>query len=68
MVTGKMLSVVEKKLDLMDPADLTQGAVTAWVETAVRADREVDGPVGVSNGGAAWRQGEISFVPEFNGV
>jgi hypothetical protein len=68
MVTGKMLSVVEKKLDLMDPADLTQGAVTAWVETAVRADREVDGPTGANHGGAAWRQGEISFAPEFNGA
>ena len=27
-VTGKMLAVVEKKLDLMDPSDLTQGTVT----------------------------------------
>jgi hypothetical protein len=52
-VTGKMLSVVEKKLDLMNPADLTQGAVTAWVETAVRADREVDGQAGANHGGAA---------------
>jgi hypothetical protein len=68
MVTGKMLSVVEKKLDLMDPADLTQGAVTAWVETAVRVEREVDGPAGANHGGAGWRQGEISFAPEFNGV
>jgi hypothetical protein len=68
MVTGKMLSVVEKKLDLMDPADLTQGAVTAWVETAVRAERDVDGLVGTNHDGAAWRQGEISFAPEFNGV
>jgi hypothetical protein len=68
MVTGKMLSAVNKKLDLMDPAELTQGAVTAWVETAIRADREADGPVGANHDGAAWRQGEISFAPEFNGV
>jgi hypothetical protein len=68
MVTGKMLSVVKKKLDLMDPADLTQGAVTAWVETAVRAEREVDGAVGANHGGAGWKQGEIMFSPEFNGV
>jgi hypothetical protein len=52
-----MLSVVKKKLDLMDPADLTQGAVTAWVETAVRAEREVDGAVGANNGGGGMAAG-----------
>jgi hypothetical protein len=44
-VTGKMLSVVEKKLDLMNPADLTQGTVTEWVETAIRAERKAAGLV-----------------------
>ncbi|MDR1986607.1 MAG: hypothetical protein LBP88_06510 [Treponema sp.] len=39
-VTGKMLTVVEKKLDLMNPADLTQSTVTEWVETAIRAERD----------------------------
>jgi hypothetical protein len=39
-ITGKMLEVVEKKLDLMNPADLTHGTVTEWVETAIRAERE----------------------------
>jgi hypothetical protein len=39
-VTKKMLEVVEKKLDLMNPADLSQGTVTEWVETAIRAERE----------------------------
>jgi hypothetical protein len=38
-VTGKMLAVVEKKLDLMDPSDLAQGTVTEWVETAIMAER-----------------------------
>jgi hypothetical protein len=37
-VTGKMLELVETKLDLMNPADLTQGTVTEWVETAIRAE------------------------------
>jgi hypothetical protein len=27
-VTGKMLAVLEKKLDLMNPADLTQVTIT----------------------------------------
>jgi hypothetical protein len=63
-VTGKMLAVVEKKLDLMDPAELTQGAVAGWVETAIRAGREVEGPAREGGG----KIGEISFVSEFNGA
>jgi hypothetical protein len=63
-VMGKMLAVVEKKLDLMDPADLSQGAVAEWVETAIRAGREVEG-LSTEGGG---RIGEISFVSEFNGA
>jgi hypothetical protein len=72
-VTGKMLTVVEKKLDLMDPADLTQGAVTEWVETAIRADREggqfADANcLGVSASRNSTPQPEaITFTPEFSG-
>jgi hypothetical protein len=66
-VTGKMLAVVEKKLDLMDPADLMQNTVTEWVETAIRADREVAG-LAVPNGKSEPKQGEINFTPEFNGL
>jgi hypothetical protein len=66
-VTGKMLEVVEKKLDLMDPADLTQGAVTEWVGTAIRADREAAGLV-TANGKPEPKQGEINFTPEFEGI
>jgi hypothetical protein len=42
-VTGKMLQMVNKKLDMMTPAELPQGAVTAWVETAVKTEREIFG-------------------------
>jgi hypothetical protein len=66
-VTGKMLAVVEKKLDLMNPADLTQNAVTEWVETAIRAEREAAGLV-TPNGKPEPKQGEINFTPEFSGV
>jgi hypothetical protein len=66
-VTGKMLEVVEKKLDLMDPADLTQGTVTEWVKTAIRAEREAAGLV-TPNGKSEPKQGEINFTPEFNGL
>jgi hypothetical protein len=73
-VTGKMLAVVEKKLDLMNPADLTQGTVREWVETAIRADREAGqfadaNCLGVSTSRNSMpKQGEINFTPEFNGL
>jgi hypothetical protein len=66
-VTGKMLAVVEKKLDLMDPADLTQNTVTEWVETAIRAEREAAGLV-TPNGKPEPKQGEINFTTEFEGL
>jgi hypothetical protein len=66
-VTGKMLTVVEKKLDLMDPADLTQGTVTEWVEAAIRAEREGAGLV-TGNSTHEPKQGDITFTPDFNGL
>jgi hypothetical protein len=74
VVAGKMLTVVEKKLDLMDPADLAQGTVAEWVATAIKAERE-DGQcadtdcLGASTSrNATPRQGEITFAPEFEGL
>jgi hypothetical protein len=67
-VTGKMLAVVEKKLGLIDPADLKQGCVTEWVETAIRAEREAAGLVTFNNGKTEPKQGEINFTPEFEGL
>jgi hypothetical protein len=73
-VTGKMLAVVSKKLDLINPADLSQGTVTQWVETAIRAERETGqfayaNCLGVSTGRNSMpQQGEINFTPEFNGL
>jgi hypothetical protein len=67
-VTGKMLAVISKKLDLMDPADLTQGTVTEWVETAIRAEREATGLITPNSGKAEPKQGEINFTPEFEGL
>jgi hypothetical protein len=63
-----MLAVVEKKLDTMHPADLTQGAVTEWVETAIRAEREAAGLVTSNGSKAEPKQGEINFTPEFDGI
>jgi len=66
-VTGKMLEVVKKKLDLMDAGELSQGNVTEWVETAIRAEREAAGLV-TSSGKPEPKQGELTFTPEFNGI
>jgi len=66
-ITGKMLDVVKKKLDLMNPVELTQGNLTEWVETAIKTEREVLGLV-ASNGKAEIKQGELNFVSEFQGL
>jgi hypothetical protein len=74
MVTGKMLQVVENKLDLMNPTDLTQGMVKEWVETAIRTERETGqfaeaNCPGVSTSrNSAPKQLEIQFSPEFEGL
>jgi hypothetical protein len=71
-ITGKMLAVVSKKLDGMNPDDLTQGTVTEWVETAIRAEREAAGVVSSTGSGrslpASSGQLEINFNPEFGGL
>jgi hypothetical protein len=66
-VTGKMLDVVNKKLDLMNPAELTQGTLTEWVQTAIKAEREAAGLV-TGNGKPEVKQGELSFVSDFQGL
>jgi hypothetical protein len=71
LVTGKMLQVVTKKLEMMNPADLTQGTVTEWVETAIRTEREIAG-LTISKGDRSKAgdggQLEICFSPEFEGL
>ncbi|MDR1617005.1 MAG: hypothetical protein LBR98_08340 [Syntrophomonadaceae bacterium] len=66
-ITGKMLAVVGKKLDMMDPAELAQSTVKEWVETVIRADRET-AELAVHDGRNEPKQGEINFSPEFNGL
>jgi len=66
-VTGKMLGVVSKKLDTMNPEDLTQGNVTEWVQVAVKVEREAAGLV-VPDGKAELKQGELKFIDDFKGL
>ena len=73
-VTKKMLDVVSKKLDTMNPAELTQGSVTEWVQTAIKADREAEqfadaNCFGVSaSRNSGLKQGELNFVSDFQGL
>jgi hypothetical protein len=66
-VTGKMLDVVSKKLDTINPADLSQTSVNEWVQTAIKTEREMAGLV-TSNVKTEPRQGELNFVSDFNGI
>jgi len=66
-VTGKMLDVVSKKLDTMNPADLSQNSVSEWVQTAIKAEREAAGLV-AGNDKAEPKQGELNFVSDFQGL
>jgi hypothetical protein len=67
-VTRKMLQLVDKKLDMMTPAELPQGAVTSWVETAVKTEREIFGLTGGKEKAETGKQGNITFTPEFEGL
>ncbi len=67
VVTGKMLDVVNKKLDLMNPADLSDGNLTEWVQTAIKAEREAAGLV-ANNGKPEVKQGELNFTSDFQGL
>jgi hypothetical protein len=66
-VTGKMLDVVSKKLDTMNPADLSQTSVNEWVQTAIKSEREMAG-LTTANGKTEPKQGELNFVSDFQGL
>jgi hypothetical protein len=66
-VTGKMLDVVQQKLDGMNPADLSQTAVNEWVQTAIKSEREMAG-LTTANGKPEPKQGELNFVSDFQGI
>jgi hypothetical protein len=63
-----MLRVVGKKLDAMNPEELTQGNVTEWVQAAIKAEREAAGLATGRDGKSEPRQGELTFSPDFEGL
>jgi hypothetical protein len=67
-VTGKMLLVVKKKLEMMNPADLSQRTVTEWVETAVKTEREIFGLTAGKEKAEGGKPGDITFTPDFEGL
>jgi hypothetical protein len=72
-VTDKMLQVVSRKLDLMEPGELTQGGVVEWVETAINTERVILGVAVPADGGKKQNsntngQLEIQFAPDFEGM
>jgi hypothetical protein len=69
-VTDKMLQVVSKKLDLMEPGELTQGTVVDWVQTAINTERNILGVTVPAEGKDKKndKAGSITFIPEFEGL
>jgi hypothetical protein len=51
----------------MNPDELTQGNVTEWVQTAIKAECGATGLV-ASNGKPETKQGELCFTPDFQGL
>jgi hypothetical protein len=68
-VTDQMLQVVSKKLDLMEPGELCQGAVVEWVESAISTERDI---LGVkfpdSTDKPDGKTGSITFAADFEGL
>jgi hypothetical protein len=67
-VTGKMLQVVNKKLDLMDANELTQGNVTEWMTAAVKTERDVFGITENKERETGAGQLQLNFNNEFEGI
>jgi hypothetical protein len=71
LATRKMLEVVTKKLEVMAPGELTQGAVVEWLTTAINTEREIAGITTAPKGerdNPGGKQLEIQFSPEFEGL
>ncbi|MBV5330350.1 MAG: hypothetical protein JZU65_22420 [Chlorobium sp.] len=67
--TEKMLAVVTKRLDLMDPAELAQGNVVEWLKGSVDLEREVLGVRGAEGERSGQpKQLEIKFTRDFDGL
>ena len=66
-VTGKMLDVAIKKLDTMNPDDLSPSGVVEFVQVAVKTDIDGAGFI-LPNGKTEVKQGKLNFVSDFQGL
>jgi hypothetical protein len=67
-VTGKMLNVVNKKLDLMNAGELKQAFVAEWMRAAIDTEREVLNVDGAAEKKENDGQMCLNFSADFNGV
>jgi hypothetical protein len=67
-VTGKMLRVVNKKLDLMDAGELSQSNVTEWMTAAVKTERDVFGITENRERETGAGQLQLNFNNGFEGI
>jgi len=68
-ITEKMLLLISKKLDMMNPQELSQNNLTDWVKTAIQTERQVLGiEHSPENKQEQFGQLEIKFENEFKGI
>jgi hypothetical protein len=67
-VTEKMLGLIEKRLDKIDPEELSQGTITDWLKTGVSIERQSFEDTIEGEAKGKLKQLEISFFEEFDGV
>jgi hypothetical protein len=66
----KMLQVVNKKLEGMEPGELTQGSVGEWLAASIKTERELAGIAAAPRGerDSGGKQLEIRFTSDFEGL
>jgi uncharacterized short protein YbdD (DUF466 family) len=67
-VTEKMLDLIERRLDKIDPDELAQGTITDWLKTTVNIERQCFDDTIEDEGKGKLKQLEISFFEEFDGI
>ena len=67
-VTEKMLKLIEKRLDKIDPEEISQGTITDWLKTSVNIERQSFDDTIEDEAKGKLKQLEISFFEEFDGI
>ena len=67
-ITGKMLTLADEKLDIMNPAALSLRLIPIWVETAIHLEREIMGLTPAMGGKPEPVHYQIVFTKDFEGI